>query len=106
MREKKSVLVCFHVSFCVRDGSTILGEIVVLTCPVPQSLELVSEIKHTEFERLEKVRYDKTLSIQLAFRAGCEIPPIGTKGGLQRPLEHVHFIASNKSKGAERKKRV
>ncbi len=80
----------------LKSGDILAARHVVLTCPVPQSLALVARIAHTGPEPLRRVRYAKTLSVQLLVdgRARLRAP-----GGLQRPCNGVHFVASSSQKG-------
>lgn len=84
----------FRLAF--EDGDEWLAPHVVLSCPVPQALPLVKHLEHAEFERLKKVKYDKTISVQLLLNRPSRIP---APGGWQKPCENVHFICSNKQKG-------
>jgi predicted NAD/FAD-dependent oxidoreductase len=53
-------------------------------------------LQHNDFESLKKVRYDKTISVQLLLNRPSKIP---APGGWQKPCENVHFICSNRQKG-------
>jgi renalase len=87
-----------HQGFSLKlaGGGSLSARHVVLTCPVPQALALVSTIAHPGLKPLELVRYAKTISLQVVVdeRARLRDP-----GGLQKPCASVHFVASSSRKG-------
>ncbi len=89
----------------MEGGARWEAQHVVLTCPVPQSLALVAPLKqHIDLTPLQRVNYDKTLSLQLLIKESDVKAQLPAPGARQKPCEHVHFVASNKQKGISKER--
>jgi len=92
-----------HLKVLMVDGSFVMCKNVVITSPVAQSLDMVKDLKFEEKEELEKVKYAKTISLQVAMKEKSRIP---TPGAIQKPIESIHIICDNKQKGISTKHAV
>lgn len=83
------------------ESETFEGSSLLLTPPVPQILELISEVAERldgeVIDLLETIRYDPTLALLLLLEGESPIP----KPGFGRPKgsEELYWIADNRLKG-------
>lgn len=78
------------------DGSVRVADRVVVTTPLPQSMELLAGTPIELDDGLMGTEYDRTI----ALLAALDRPPrIDAPGGVQRPNEDVSFVADNVAKG-------
>lgn len=95
---------CFIVT--LDDGLVIECRVVVMSCPVPQSLSLLNDetllTHHTDHQEatkvwmdLKKIKYHKCVSAQIV-SSGGKIPE---PGGWQIPCKDVRWVCDNYRKG-------
>lgn len=80
------------------SGSTQRARAVLLTPPVPQSLELLSDVELNEQDRaaLEAIEYAPSLTGMFVLDREIRLP---SPGAIQRPHANIHWIADNHRKG-------
>jgi predicted NAD/FAD-dependent oxidoreductase len=80
----------------IDDGSTVGGDAVIVTTPLPQAFSLLVDSGVDLDETMIRTDYDRTIAL-LATLAGA--PPIPAPGGVQGPNPDVSFVADNQAKG-------
>lgn len=82
------------------DGATLNGESLILTPPVPQSLDLLRdgqvELRQNAGEALKSIVYDPCLAVLAVLDSPSALPE---PGGVQIDSEPIRWIADNTRKG-------
>lgn len=82
------------------NGAQVHASAVILTPPVPQSLELLSAggvgLDASDQAVLTTITYEMCLTVMLAVDRPLHLP---SPGGIQRPDANIHWIADNRAKG-------
>ncbi len=85
---------------CSDDGRVYTAQVLVLTCPVPEALAMLTEgsvaLAASDRAALEAVEYAPALSVLLRVNGGTNLPD---PGAVQQPCPGVDWIADNQRKG-------
>lgn len=107
IQQKKKVVSIEKKDDCLKvlleDGSSHMCKEVVLTSPMHQSLEMCKSLDFPEKKELEKIAYDKTISLQVSLSKESKIQK---PGAIQKPMESIHIICDNKRKGISKENSV
>jgi renalase len=80
----------------IDDGSVVVAEALVVTCPVPQSASLLITSGLAVPEDLRRTDYERTLALLAVLDGPGAVPP---PGGVQQADETFSFVADNRRKG-------
>lgn len=82
------------------SGGEYEAAALILTPPVPQSLDLVREsgieLPHDQMEKLAAIEYDPCLALMAVLEAPSKIP---APGGVRMPADEIGWMADNQQKG-------
>lgn len=78
------------------DGTALLADELVVTCPLPQSYALLVSAEVALPEELLRTEYDKTIALLVTLD---QAPAVGEPGGLNNPTDRLSFVADNHRKG-------
>ncbi len=80
----------------IDDGSTVDGDAVIVTTPLPQAFSLLVDSGIELDEAMIRTGYDRTIALLATLDGRPEIP---APGGVQAPNADIGFVADNHAKG-------
>ena len=80
----------------IDDASTVEGEAVIVTTPLPQAFALLVDSGIDLDEAMIRTDYDRTIALLATLDGAPRVPP---PGGIQRPNSDISFVADNRAKG-------
>ena len=78
------------------DGRELLTDVVVVTCPIPQTMSLLANTDLSIPDGIRTIDYDKTIAALVVVNGDTNVPQ---PGGVQNGDDTFSFIADNKQKG-------
>ena len=78
------------------DGTHIVADALVVTCPLPQSYSLLVSAEVELPEALVRADYDRTIALLVALAGAPDVPE---PGGAQHPTDTLSFVTDNQRKG-------
>ncbi len=80
----------------IDDGSTVDGDAVIVTTPLPQAFSLLVDSGIDLDEAMIRTDYDRTIALLATLDGTPEVP---APGGVQGPNPDISFVADNQAKG-------
>ena len=80
----------------IDDGSTVDGDAVIVTTPLPQAFSLLVDSGIDLDEAMIRTDYDRTIALLATLDGTPEVP---APGGVQGPNPDIGFVADNQAKG-------
>ena len=78
------------------DGTSVLADALVVTCPLAQSYSLIVSAVVALPEELVRTEYDRTVALLAVLDRA---PAVAEPGGLNNPTDTLSFVADNQRKG-------
>ncbi len=83
-------------SVALDDGTSVVADAVIVTCPTPQAFSLLVPAEVALPTSLTSTDYDRTIAVLLVLDRASAVPD---PGGRQHPTDTLSFVTDNERKG-------